>query len=488
MSHKFKNRISLFLAASIIFMLAPFASADNGEAPKPVYFDLPVKISTAKVGISFGSSARSEVTLQNNDAEGFELGIFDFSRVFHSLGKTSGRSLTMHPDKGFTYTKDEAEKNVGEWHIITEKVFDNFGSARESADKYYGGFVAYLNGEYRVLAGAFDTSGDADASIAERGLDAEIFSGGDNCIICMDEDNEKLVFLTDGKLALRAVSESFGEIWYAGNLYYGDIELILSSGKLTVISYVPLEDYVKCVLPYEMITSWPKEALKAQGACARTYVTHYMNAFFDMGFDVRNDTYSQVYKGRTGTAEASNDASEASAGMYVRYRGAPCKIYYMSSDGGATDSSANVFSQRRAYLSGVTDHNEDELDFYNKTWCAVLREETVLRRLGYSGYELSDIADIKAEKSYMGIVVKLTLSDSSGNTVTLNGDDCFLVLSLNSLNYDVYSEDEGLWTFNGRGWGHNCGMSQWGAYSMAKNSGASCDNIIDFYFSGAYLR
>ena len=30
-------------------------------------------------------------------------------------------------------------------------------------------------------------------------------------------------------------------------------------------------------------------------------------------------------------------------------------------------------------------------------------------------------------------------------------------------------------------------MSQWGAYAMALNKGASCEDIIDFYFSGAYL-
>ena len=30
-------------------------------------------------------------------------------------------------------------------------------------------------------------------------------------------------------------------------------------------------------------------------------------------------------------------------------------------------------------------------------------------------------------------------------------------------------------------------MSQWGAYAMALNKSANCEEIIDFYFSGAYL-
>ena len=30
-------------------------------------------------------------------------------------------------------------------------------------------------------------------------------------------------------------------------------------------------------------------------------------------------------------------------------------------------------------------------------------------------------------------------------------------------------------------------MSQWGAYSMAYNHGADCNEIIDFYFNGANI-
>ena len=490
MTKRNKMFISLMLIAAMISLSITSAFAKDKKAPPPAYFDLPVSIDTVKVGISFGDSVQRAVTVQDGSVEGLSVGYFDFSRVFHSFGELSNFSLTMHPDVGYTYMVDEEEEQetVGAWHILMDTVFDDLASASATAEKYYGGFPAYIDGQFRALAGAFETSDDAADSIAERELDAECYSGGDDSILCTSSEEHTLVFLTDKKLALRSSSKDPSGLWYAGNLYYGNLEILCRDGSLSVVSFVPLEDYVKCVLPYEMVASWPMEALKAQGACARTYVTHYINAYADMGFDLRNDTYSQVYKGQTGTVAASDEAAEATSGQYVRYRGAPCKIYYMSSDGGATDSSANVFSQRRAYLSGVTDHNEDELDFYNKTWSAVLLEETVLRRLGYSDYVLSDVADIQAEKSFNGIVCKLTITDSEGKTVTLYGDDCFLVLSLHSLNFDVYSEEEGLWTFDGKGWGHNCGMSQWGAYGMAKNSKASCHDIIDFYFSGAYLR
>ena len=41
--------------------------------------------------------------------------------------------------------------------------------------------------------------------------------------------------------------------------------------------------------------------------------------------------------------------------------------------------------------------------------------------------------------------------------------------------------------FYGSGWGHNCGMSQWGANAMASVYGYDCEDIIRFYFSGAYI-
>ena len=38
-------------------------------------------------------------------------------------------------------------------------------------------------------------------------------------------------------------------------------------------------------------------------------------------------------------------------------------------------------------------------------------------------------------------------------------------------------------TIVGRGWGHNVGMSQYGAYAMAKQ-GYTYDQILKFYYTG----
>jgi stage II sporulation protein D len=45
----------------------------------------------------------------------------------------------------------------------------------------------------------------------------------------------------------------------------------------------------------------------------------------------------------------------------------------------------------------------------------------------------------------------------------------------------------GVFTIKGSGTGHNVGMSQWGAYSMAKNHNKTYDEIINFYFTGVTI-
>ena len=67
-----------------------------------------------------------------------------------------------------------------------------------------------------------------------------------------------------------AISPS-GEIaWFQKNQYRGDFIYQAVNGRVAVVNDVPLEDYIKGVVPYEMSPSWHKEALKAQAVCARS--------------------------------------------------------------------------------------------------------------------------------------------------------------------------------------------------------------------------
>ena len=493
MSKRLKKLIVSMLTCAIAITSVPMAFAAEKSAPSPVYFDLPVTVDVIKVGLYSGSAAVSEASLVNKTGKGYRFGYFDYSRKFRELGSTSVTELTMRGDFGFTTTDGMV---VGPWHMILNKKFSDFDSAKAYAKKLWGGFPGYINGEYRVLVGAYADENKTNEAIKKRKMNAVPYTGSSYSILAAQSGTSELQFMFDNgegsSLAVRPSSKSYkAETWFAGNAYYGDFQFSRNGGGITVVNYVGLEDYVKGVLPYEMHGDWPQEALKAQGACARTYAINNINSYYFRGFDVRNDTYSQVYRGITGTTVNTNDAAAATADKYVRYRGSVCKVYYMSSDGGATDSSANVFSQKRAYLQGVKDNNEKNIDFYNKTWKSELTSDKLLYRLSTSDYQLKDIAVVYVTRSELGNVVQLDFKDSEGKTVTLYGEDCFRVIGMNSLNYKVSSyeneQKEKIWVFEGKGWGHNCGMSQWGAYGMALKNDVSCEDIIDFYFSGAYL-
>jgi stage II sporulation protein D len=49
------------------------------------------------------------------------------------------------------------------------------------------------------------------------------------------------------------------------------------------------------------------------------------------------------------------------------------------------------------------------------------------------------------------------------------------------------SSSPGVFVIKGTGNGHNVGMSQWGAYSMAKYHGMTYDQILTFYFTGVTI-
>jgi hypothetical protein len=72
--------------------------------------------------------------------------------------------------------------------------------------------------------------------------------------------------------------------------YRGTLMLHPGSGGLTAINVVGLEDYLRGVVPSEMPSSWPEEALRAQAVAARSYAlaTARTGGLFDQYPDQRS--------------------------------------------------------------------------------------------------------------------------------------------------------------------------------------------------------
>jgi SpoIID/LytB domain protein len=102
----------------------------------------------------------------------------------------------------------------------------------------------------------------------------------------------------------------------------------------TTVNVVGLEQYVDGVVPSEMSPSWPAAALQAQATAARTYALSERNAHSGNYYDICDTTACQVYGGIAAEASASNEAVEATKGVYLSYGAKPAFTQFSASNGG----------------------------------------------------------------------------------------------------------------------------------------------------------
>ena len=144
--------------------------------------------------------------------------------------------------------------------------------------------------------------------------------------------------------------------------YRGSLEVRSSSaaGTVDAVNAVDLEDYVRGVISKESPASWPIEALKAQAVAARSYALS--TAVRGSGFDVYDDTRSQVYGGVAAETAGTDQAVSATRSQVVLYGGMVAQTFFFSTSGGHTENnelSSLGFGQPPVpYLRGVDDPYE----------------------------------------------------------------------------------------------------------------------------------
>ena len=233
--------------------------------------------------------------------------------------------------------------------------------------------------------------------------------------------------------------------WFRGYRYAGGFEYILSGGSLTVINVLDLEDYVKGVIPYEMSGSWPLAALEAQAICARTYACRDSKHLSTYGFDVCNSTDCQVYHGLGSDTSYATDrtdqAVENTAGLKLYYDGELVQdAVYHASNGGATEDAENVWGTDVPYLQGKTDPYEAQTDISNYSYTVTYTWDQLTWVLQNSGYDIGTVVDAYvSEYTSLGNVRSVTFVDSTGKTMTMNGDNARMAFYSTTLGKSVPS-------------------------------------------------
>lgn len=143
-----------------------------------------------------------------------------------------------------------------------------------------------------------------------------------------------------------------------GNAYRGALFLHSEGSRLSVVNKLPLDRYLRGVVPWEMPDDWHREALRAQAVVARSYALATLKP--GKRFDLYADTRSQVYGGIRAEDASTNRAVGATAGRVLYWNGRVATTFYHSTSGGRTAPIADVWPRAAPlpYLVSVPDPHD----------------------------------------------------------------------------------------------------------------------------------
>ena len=418
-----------------------------------------------RVGLAYGSGALVNANLENNTGygSGYRMGYFDDDLDFVELAWTDEdeTQITMVKTQntwvnGTSYSNsDNGGDVIGCYHVLVESGYRSYKQAAADAQEYRDGFVAWIDGDYQVRAGSYTSRQEAED--AAQSLGGTVAGTSSYAVNVTRTGTAEILFQFDGgdDLALGVMPDVTGadtvRTWFKGYRYYGGFRYERIGGDLTVVNIVDLETYIKGVVPYEMSSSWPLEALKVQAVCARSYayINIHSGKHTSYHFDVCNTTDCQAYYG-AGTNSSSYQATERTdqavdetAGEYAWYDGQVIEAFYSSSHGGASESVYNVWGtslEQYPYLCGVEDPYEADMASKNSysSWTVSYTSSELAQRLENYGYDASSgIESLTLTYSGLGNVIQVRVNYRDGGSDTIRPSSMRSVFGISSIRFTV---------------------------------------------------
>jgi len=322
--------------------------------------------------------------------------------------------------------------------------------------------------------------------------------------------------------------------------YKGEIQIIKSptkDDKFSVVNILPVEEYLKGVVPNEMPPEFGLEALKAQAVAARNYALKPRVKPYSQ-FDICDSVACQVYFGCNTENPKTNQAVEETKGLVGLYDNDMILALYSSTAGGYTENYENAFTESgseifpsissKPYLKGkpdventpVLDNEEAARNFYTtnpasfeadsgffrwtRSWTEKELEAVLNKNLAkynksefvspYFGKNMTTGKIKKIEVILRGVSGKaMIVRIIAANGIWTVKKELFIrkifensgkmlpsanVVFNNIL--DLNGNLESVAAYGG-GLGHGVGMSQFGANYMSKN-GCTFDQILQHYY------
>ncbi len=165
-----------------------------------------------------------------------------------------------------------------------------------------------------------------------------------------------------GKPMRSDVASALASLRVGNRDYRGTIHFIINSrGRINVVNVLPLEQYLRGVVPMEMAGSAYSdiEAVKAQAVASRSFALATLGQHRDEGYDLVDDTRAQVYGGLSVERELTSQAVEQTRGIVASYQTDsgkldPIQALYTTNCGGRTENNEEVFGGKALpYLRSV---------------------------------------------------------------------------------------------------------------------------------------
>ena len=309
---------------------------------------------------------------------------------------------------------------------------------------------------------------------------------------------------------------------YKGRQYRGRVQAVAGGGGITVINEVMIDDWLKGVLPAEIGSDSPLEALKAQAIAARSEAIFRLShpPHKSEGYDFCTGEHCQAYKGISEETAAIRQACDATLGYVLVAQDDVVNAVYHNVCGGATAAAEDVWDgdpepglrpvfdtlrggspnlQSEAAAGAFLEAegrdcfcypgNPGYAEYAKKyfRWTRTLDAGAAGRAAGVG--TLTDIRVIERRPS--GRVRRLQVVGTSGQKVIEKELPIRRMFDLWSGLFVIKVENAGgrlnSVTFIGGGNGHGVGLCQHGAREIARRGG-TFDQILGHYYPGATLR
>lgn len=294
--------------------------------------------------------------------------------------------------------------------------------------------------------------------------------------------------------------------------YRGAVEIRLDPDGLRLINLVSLEAYLYGVLPAEMPSRFPEEALKAQAVLARSYALFQRNIrkpHQALGYDICDEQHCQVYGGVALEDPQTAKAIDATRGQFLTYSGQPVHAVYSSNCGGHSQSGDEIGWGHVSYWKGSSDRSDNKESGDTKTyfcgpsvytegvkseWVRIAFVEDVLEKVRRKK-DMGTIDSLKiSQQGPSGRAIELTIQGSCRTWVIRDESEIRRVLGIAPLRSTLFTVETvsrnhrpAYFLIQGRGWGHGVGFCQSGGAGRAQ-TGQTFNEILEHYFPGTHIE